>query len=206
MAIRPVFVPSVDPPYVTTQPVSFDWSEDKRQGVLNLHRSAAEAGLAPLLEISTKSNEPLGVRMSAFNLPIHVDGVGRVPLECAYQSSKVFQRGGPYTDLLHVRAVDAKQDPRLKSSGALVGFRFQSRDWPLVPPTAFYDWLYLSALHPHQEALGGILQRAKGFTDIEFVPWKSVNCQARSAALFMGLLSQGLLDTWMASPNMFLRG
>ena len=32
------------------------------------------------------------------------------------------------------------------------------------------------------------------FTDIEFNPQKSINCQAKSAALFVGLVKQGSID------------
>ena len=52
-----------------------------------------------VLEISTKSGSDIGVAHSAFNLKVRLaDGV--FPLECCYQSSKVFEKGGPFLDIL----------------------------------------------------------------------------------------------------------
>jgi hypothetical protein len=63
-----------------------------------------------------------------------------MPLEMAFQGSKVFERGGPYTDLYAVEdARDTKRDTRLKESGPLTGFTFESFSFPLEPKTVFYD-------------------------------------------------------------------
>lgn len=113
-------------------------------------------------------------------------------LECAYQASKVFELGGPYVDLLDAPSIDAKRDPRLTRSGRLVGFRFFGVDWELEPKTAFYDWLYINALHK-QPALAEEVISYRAFTDIAFNPEKSVNCQAYAAALYASLRGRGLL-------------
>lgn len=42
------------------------------------------------------------------------------------------------------------------------------------------------------------------FTDIEFNPEKSINCQAYSVALFVSLHKQNLLDDAIASKESFL--
>ena len=66
-------------------------------------------------------------------------------------------------------------------------------EWPLTPKTAFYDWLYVRALRELARSDGQIdrsLRRYQAFTDIEFNPAKSVNCQARSCALYVALLQQ----------------
>jgi hypothetical protein len=57
-----------------------------------LHESAARAGYAPLLEVSTKSEEKVGQRLSAFNLKVH-SRLGVMPLEMAFQGSKVLPAG-----------------------------------------------------------------------------------------------------------------
>ena len=131
------------------------------------------------LEISTKSPVPLGVKMSAFNLKL--DGI---TLECVFQSSKVFEHGGPYTDLLEKSPKDAKRDERLRSSGELTGFRYQGMDWALRPTTAFYDYIYYQAIRQtlSEEELKELIEY-DAFTDIEFNDRKSRNTQARSAAL-----------------------
>src|SRR5258708_4970548 len=42
-----------------------------------------------------------------------------------------------------------------------------------------------------------------GFTDIEFNPSKSINCQARSCALFVSLMKNNKLQQAVASPQEF---
>lgn len=61
-------------------------------------------------------------------------------------------------------------------------------DFPTTPLTAFYDWLYIRALWQNQ-LLADQLGKFKAFSDIAFNPKRSVNCQARSAALYVALLS-----------------
>jgi len=207
MAQRPVFVPlETGSRLVDEIQISFDWNpgfapSQKKKNVAALHETAVRKGLTPLLEISSKSEEEVGQRLSAFNLKIDVGG-GKASIESAYQGSKVFENGGPYTDLYLVDSRTAKKDPRLRNSGRLIGFRFEGRDYPLSPTTAFYDWLYLSALYPHREWLRRLHNRA-GYTDIEFNPEYSLNCQARSFATFVALERRGILEKTISSFDAF---
>jgi len=77
------------------------------------------------------------------------------------------------------------------------------------PTTVFYDWLYLSALFPHREWLrwriDGEMTYA-GFTDIEFNPSKSINCQAKTCALFVSLMRENRLETYLNSADAFIDG
>ena len=159
-------------------------------------------GLHPLLEVSTKSEDLLGQRLSAFNLKIKTD-IGEISIEAAFQGSKVFERGGPYKDIYEKDSYQAKKDLRIKDSGRLIGFNFFGQDWPLVPKTAFYDWLYLTALQPHQKYLRKLIEY-RGFTDIEFNPKKSINCQARTCALLVSLLRLNSLNEAMKSQKDFI--
>ncbi len=74
--------------------------------------------------------------------------------------------------------------------------------FPLEPQTIFYDWLYINAIYPHRKWLERLYVYA-GFTDIEFNPNKSINCQARSCALFVSLMKNDLLHQAVASPQAF---
>ncbi len=203
MADRPVFVPiSHGPRLVEEVPVQFTWNpgmapSQKKKNVIALHEAAAKKGLSPLLEISSKSDRELGQRLSAFRLKLRVTG-GETTLESAFQGSKVFERGGPFSDLYWVESKEAKRDPRLKISGRLVGFHFEDLEYPLTPSTAFYDWLYINALFPHRDWLRRLHQCA-GFTDIEFNPKRSLNCQARSCATFVALEKRNQLDDAIGS-------
>jgi len=210
MAERPIFVPSQKPGRLVDEiSVSFLWHSglapsQKKKSIQELHSAAAKRGYEPLLEVSTKSEEKLGQRLSAFNLKTELDDGGIISLECAFQGSKVFENGGPYTDIFGADSRDAKRDARLSSSGGLIGFRFEGQDFPLTPKTAFYDWLYIRSLYPHREFLER-LHRYAGFTDIEFNPTKSINCQARSCATYVALDRLGLLDECVRSSERFMQ-
>jgi hypothetical protein len=168
-----------------------------------LHEAAKAKGYFPLLEVSTKSEVLLGQRLSAFNLKVKNDVAGDIALECAFQGSKVFESGGPYTDLYSVDARDARKDSRLRNSGRLVHFKFNGFIFPNEPKTAFYDWLYITAIFPHRDYLVRLKQYA-GFTDIEFNPERSINCQARSCAIFVAMLDRGILQSAIQSPESFI--
>ena len=99
----------------------------------------------------------------------------------------------PYTDLYDASSKDAKRDPRLKARGDLKGFFFEGEMLPLRPMTAFYDWLYISVLLHTPELAAKVLEY-DAFTDIGYNPEKSLNCQARAAAMFVSLSRAGLLD------------
>jgi len=91
----------------------------------------------------------------------------------------------------------------LRDSGRIVAFQFDGTRFPTEPRTAFYDWLYINSIYPHREWLTR-LNRYAGFTDIEFNPERSVNCQARSCALFVSMMAKGLLDDAVQSPEAFM--
>ena len=75
--------------------------------------------------------------------------------------------------------------------------------WDLDPKTAFYDWLYLHALNQNEELALHLLSFA-GFTDIAFNPKRSINCQARSAALYVSLHKCGLLTEALSGRQAYL--
>lgn len=188
MAQRPFFY-SRDG-YIRQADVDFTWYSgfavsQKQKSIMSMHEAIKREGYIPL-EVSTKSQDELGRKLSAFNLKL--DGHY---LENIFQSSKVFVEGGPYTDLLEVEPKTAKRDERLKSSGSLVCFRYKEADWPLLPRTAFYDYIYYCAAREtlSEEDLSK-LRKYTAFTDIEFNPNKSMNTQARSIAIVRLILDK----------------
>ena len=90
-----------------------------------------------------------------------------------------------------------------RTSGRLRSFRFGTDVWALEPKSAFYDWLYLRALSGRADLCGEVI-RYRGFTDIEFNPEKSINCQTRSVALFVGLSSRGIINEALKGHESFL--
>lgn len=207
MAERPVFVPILEGPRLVQEVViDFVWHpgmtpSQKKKNIAALHERAAARGLKPLLEVSSKSEREVGQKLSAFNLRMLVEGEWTT-VESVYQGSKIFEKGGPFCDLIWKDSREAKKDSRLQESGNLVGFSFQGESYPLTPTTAFYDWIYICALFPHREWLKR-LQQCAGFTDIEFNPMRSLNCQARSCAVFVALLSRNLLEQAVSDFSYF---
>lgn len=155
-----------------------------------------------ILEVSRRSENELGVSLSAFNLLFLNNDNKKYPVECVFQSSKVFVNGEQYKDLLYKTAREAKTDERLKSSGKLLKFSLNGKDWALEPKTCFYDYIYISALSLNKSICEQLL-KYDTFTDIEFNPQKSFNCQARSVAIAVTLLKNGLLDKYLGDKELF---
>ena len=176
----------------------------KQKNIVALHSSAKHLRHGPLLEVSTKSLTYAGVMLSAFNLTIQFSAGHATPVESAFQGSKVFESGGPYCDLYEMPGARSKKDSRLKTSGRLKGFSFNGEFWPLEPKTAFYDWLYIKAVHSRTELHSELLTH-NGFTDIEFNPKKSINCQARSCALYVALSRRSLVERVIGNRDEFLK-
>ncbi|EHW0655722.1 DarT1-associated NADAR antitoxin family protein [Vibrio parahaemolyticus] len=209
MAIRPVFIPRLDAVGVEEKSIEFKWfpgysASQKQKSIHELHSAALSFGCENILEISSKSSVELGIALSAFNLEIVTQKKQQAfTVESAFQGSKVFEQGGPYLDLFQKSARDAKKDIRLKESGNLTKFRFFNVDFPLIPRTYFYDWLYINALVKN-EHLVSELSEYSSFTDIEFNPKKSINCQAHAVALYLSIQNQGL-DRLIKDPVSFLK-
>ena len=213
MAERPVYIPSPESQQLVEERFfTIRWSpgfalSQKEKNIVALHEAAKAGGLDPLLEISSKSSSKTGRHMSAFHMTADTRELGAIKLELAFQGSKVFEHGGPFTDLYRKgekEIGEAKRDPRLKESGRLIGFRFEGVDFPNEPKTAFYDYLYCSFLSKHRDWAVSLYKYA-GFTDVEFNPHRSINCQARSAALFLSLMKRRQLDQALQSPCDFVR-
>lgn len=197
MATRPVFIPIEEFPYVREENLDFEWypgfsMTQAQKTIRSLHKAARKMGIEPVLEISSKSTLTLGVNLSAFNLMVAFENGNQMSVECAFQGSKVFENGGPYQDIYQASSIEAKKDDRLRNSGKVVGFQLFDESFPTEPKTAFYDWLYLKALSQNT-VYEKMLQKFEGFSDIHFNPEKSINCQARAAALFVALEKKGLM-------------
>lgn len=210
MAKRPIFVPLINGKgLVLEHYVDFEWhagfaKSQKQKSIRALHETAfKEYGVQNPLEVSSKSENALGVALSSFNLSFETKRGRLLTVEAAFQGSKVFEYGGPYRDIFDMRPIDAKRDARLRESGALEKFLFFGVDWALEPKTAFYDWLYINALVKNRE-LALQVTDIDGFTDIEFNPEKSINCQARAAALYCALFHSEKLDFAFSSKENFI--
>lgn len=190
MAERPAFF--IRQGKVVSKLYSFEWfagfaASQKQKSIESLHHAIRETdAIAKPLEISTKGKEAMGQKLSAFNLRLN-----NYALENIFQSAKVFEDGGPFLDLLDVTPKEARRDERLHASGQLRAFRYLNEDFPLTPKTVFYDYIYIAAV---KESLTAdeinAISNYNYFTDIEFNPQKSINTQARAAAIIKLILDE----------------
>ena len=211
MATRPIFSPILgDSSGVNEMMMEFKWNAglavvQKQKNIKELHQTAKAHGFSKILEISSKSEQEIGVQLSAFNLCITTVKKGmKFTVETAFQGSKVFENGGPYKDLIGMDSRAAKKDIRLKESGNLIGFEFFGQKFPNKPRTYFYDWLYINALVQNIDLAESVLEYS-GFSDIEFNPKKSINCQAYAVALYVSLKKNNQIKKALSSPEEFLK-
>lgn len=208
MAIRPIFVVTMDKKFCIRENVEFEFfsgfsDTQKRKSISSLHKEYLKRdNTKKILEISSKSEEELGVKLSAFNLMIKTKNGKEFSVESAFQSSKVFEKGGPYKDLLYVPSRVAKKDERLKNSGRIIGFSIGGKEFSTEPKTCFYNWLYINTLNLNKELAVKIMEY-DAFTDIAFNPQKSINCQAEAAAIYVSLQKQGLLEEALRDKENF---
>ena len=197
MAERSFFIPKDSFPFYEERSVSFDYFSgfalsQQQKSIISMHQSIkATWGLNEILEVSTKSDNSIGVSLSAFNLMLDYQG-HTASVESIYQSSKTFTDGGPFLDIAWKSSLEAKKDERLKTSGNLVHFEHEGVIWPLLSSPNFYDYLYISALS--QSKFVSEIEIYEAFSDFAYSTrigkakkGRSWNCQARSLAIFKGL-------------------
>lgn len=200
MESKPVFMPRVGSDnLVKTDMVRIERhvgfaTRQKKKTLNDLHRVIKKKyGFKNVLELSTKSGNKLSFPLSPYSLQITNDDGQKYSVENAFQTSKVFEQGGPYLDLLTEKPRQARKDDRLISSGELTGYDYFGMEWGVEPLTTFYDWLYINALKQHPELHEEVIQY-QAFTDISFNPKKSVHCAAYSLAMFVALHKRDLLQ------------
>lgn len=211
MAKRGVFVSKDRYPYFEEVYVEFDWFggfalSQKRKCILGLHLNFNEFYDDKVLEVSSNSLDPLGNKLSAMNLRKRVISDNKVTsVESAFQSSRIYTNKstgetlGPFTEYRYSDGFSSKKEVKaLVSKGDFhsYNYRFDGMDFP-APDfhiSLFYDYLYINALlEDENKCVFNELIRSNytAFTDLAT---KSLNCQARSCAIFISLYKLGLLD------------
>ena len=198
---RPVFMPRVNSDnLVKTDMVRFERhvgfaSRQKKKSINDLHQVIRKKyGFSHVLEMSSKSGNKLSFLLSPSTLKLAAEQDDtQYSVENAFYASKVFEHGGPYTDLLTAPPRQAKKDERLTTSGELIGYNYFGMQWSIEPLTAFYDWLYVNALKQTPKLHEEVMQY-QAFTDIAFNPKKSIHAPAYSLAMFVALNKRARLD------------
>lgn len=212
MAKRPCYRPlNKYVGYRTVESPEFKWNpgfafSQKQKNVVALHDAIHRIDpAARILEISSKSLQPLGVSLSAFNLKFSYGGAN-CSVESVFQASKVFDGGvGPFPELYSQDSRTVRHHVQDASAGhRLLAFEFDGVRWELEPKTAFFYQLYIKALLANPELAAALLE-FDAFTDIEFNPNRQINCQAAAAAFYVSLCRTGKLDEAMSSREAFLK-
>ena len=207
MAIRPIFIATKDEKLVEIKDIEFKFYTgfapiQKAKSRDSLHNEAKKLGFKNILEVSTNSDNELGWKLSAFNLMVDFENK-KIPLESAFQGSKVFEGNIQYEDIYFKDAIKAKKDERIKNK-KIIKFRFNGIEWENEPKTAFYDYLYISTVYKNYPELLKELAKYEVFTDIAFNPKKSINCQAKSCAILVSLYHLDKLKDAISSKEKFL--
>lgn len=169
MAVRPLYIATnnLDSPFIK-EDITFKWVKGQSYKQKCLRRESLHEEIAKkydktkLLEISTKSDKELGVKLSALKLLLYYCKEIK-SVEEIYQNSKVYDNNN------HITL-----------------FKYKDIEFPNYPIGMYYDYLYMCALYQHND-LREELFNYDYFTDIEFNPNKSKNTQARAAAIFKTL-------------------
>jgi type I restriction enzyme M protein len=179
MVTRPIYISTGKPenPF-TKEDIKFVWVKGmsykqkcKRRD--SLHDAIAKTKLYHMdevLEISTKSNIDLGIKLSALNLTVKFPSGKEETVENIYQSSKVFD-----------------------NDHNIIEFKYGNTTFEKDPYSMYYDYIYMLGLYFHKE-YHEELSKYKIFTDIEFNPERQSNTQARAAAIWNTLYKNDMTD------------
>lgn len=179
MAVRPIYISTNIPenPFIKKD-IEFTWIKgmsysQKCKRREELHKAISDTKIYDMdkvLEISTKSDKELGIRLSALNLTIPLTSGREITVENIYQSSKVFDEYNKIKE-----------------------FKFHNTTFEKDPYSMYYDYLYMLGLYCHKEYLEE-LDKYDIFTDIEFNPNRQLNTQARAAAIWNTLYRNNMTD------------
>ena len=179
----------------------------KQKSIQSLHNSIIRNFPGrKILEVSSKSLDEIGRQASAFNLNVILKSGKEFSVEQIFQGSKKFRRGGSQLHLIDQMTSKElkKYIGNLHQVDELVSFESFGQIFPLKPQTFFYNWLYINSLHKNQFLANQIINYDT-FTDIEFNPNKSKNCQAEACSIYVYLYKSNLLDYALSSKENFLQ-
>ncbi len=168
---------------------------------------------ARILEVSSKSTEPLGIKLSAMNLNINISipkgnewQLTTMKVETLYQASKVFKDSGDHPEWYSLNGWEAKKAAAaLHKKDQLAGFRLNGENYSLADGSMFYNWIYARAMcsTKNSELVKELKEGGwNAFTDIESRRGQYA-CQAEALAIYTALARSGRLGEAMKNMNAF---
>ncbi|AGZ25755.1 MULTISPECIES: DarT1-associated NADAR antitoxin family protein [Staphylococcus] len=211
MAYRYVYIVDQETKKNKKIKVEFTWhsgfsKEQKQKNMISLHQTFLERfSNYKILEVSTKSKVDVGVKASAFNLTIETKKGNTFSVEELFQTSKVYKKNGDQSHLLKDN-VDIREIKRklreINENDEMIRYSCFNQDFPLEPRTLFYNWLYINVLNRNEQLAKEVL-KFDAFTDIEFNPKRSYNCQAEACSIYVSLVRRDLLEKALNSVENF---
>jgi type I restriction enzyme M protein len=188
---------------------NFEWFmglslAQRQRSIRSLHDEIKKSGVEKVLEISSKSEEELGRRLSAFNLMVEVNGV-KTCVESIYHSSKVFYGGIKYNECVGMNPKECKKfisDEVENKKLLLKEFEFNGMKFDLNTKSLCYDYIYILGLTQNEDLAKEIVNY-DCFTDIVFSQTKGIGCQARTCALYKYLRNNNLVEKFIKNPYKF---
>lgn len=151
MATREYWI--ITPEGVKTESIDFEWfggfaDVRKKMCINSLHNAILERHPdAKILEISSASEQDIGVKLSAMNLTYKDRELEEpVELEKVYQSSKILKEYGPLTEILEI---DDPKSAKVKTKELLKKYELEGfeRGYSKTDDARlFYGGLYLKSL------------------------------------------------------------
>lgn len=178
-----------------------------RRSIRSLHSEIRKSGYDKVIEVSTKSEDEIGRKLSPFNLMVSINGE-RLPVESYYHGSKVFDDSGVnvrLTECEHMKPCKTKQFVRetvKERNLKLVGFETNDKKFELSSKGMCFDYLYILGLTQNED-LADYIMKKDVFTDLMFKREKGIGCQARSCALYKYLRTNGLVEQFISNPHEF---
>lgn len=179
---------------------------DKESSVVktmeNMHHviRANETG-GKILEVSPYGSN-IGQMLTPWQLTLKTKSGVSYPVAAIYESSKVFERGGPYEDLKDKNQDELQKDERLTQSGDLMGYHFEEEAFTTTPRHKFFDYLYIRALKDREDLQEELL-KADIVTDVTYQMNAMHLSPARSVSYFISLYRENLLDKVLSSSEEF---
>ena len=206
MAIRSVFVSKDYYPYFEEIQVDFDWFpgfalSQKRKSQISLHQNFLHAyPNEKVLEISSASLYSLGSALSAMHLHKRT-AFGVTTVESAFQSSRIYDLGnkeiGPFHEYLFLSGRECKKKVKELSRG-MISKRYLFEGLSFSAPehniSLFYNYLYLNALCEEENRNTASRLLCSEYTAFTDLATRSLNCQARAAAIFIALVHNDLIN------------
>lgn len=190
--------------------IEFHWFpgfavSQKQKSIMNLHQNFWLSDPEyKIIEISSASENPIGIAASAFNLKVK-SRRSIYTVEQLFQSSKVFEKSGKQIQLLTMSSADARNfNKKRNRDDKLIYFDLFDKTFPLEPKNYFYNWLYINSLMNSQTLAKDII-KFDAFTDINANPSYTINTQAEACSIFVSLYRKKQLKQALKNRKAFLQ-